>query len=118
MAQRESRTVCNLHQNPWICGICGSNDCDLFVNLHEIFLRQKSANMYNAFLFLLQIVFLQKIEDMYVPTIEFFEYIAKCFGCNRNQTEAHGNFCLFIIFSLFLPFLIGGILSTGKSCDF
>jgi hypothetical protein len=55
---------------------------------------------------------------MYVPTIEFFEYIAKCFGCNHNQTEADGNFCLFIIFSLFLPFLISGILRTGKSCDF
>ncbi len=90
----------------------------MFVNLHEIFLRQKSADMYNAFLFLLQIVFLQKIEDMYVPTIEFFEYIAKCFGCNCNQTEADGNFCHFIIFSLFLPFLIGRILRTGKSCDF
>ena len=105
MAQRESQTVCNLHQNPWICGICGSNDCDLFVNLHEIFLRQKSADMYNAFLFLLRIVFLQKIEDMYVPTIEFFDTLLSDLDViviKQKQMEISVFLSFFLFFCRFL----------------
>ncbi len=71
------------------------------------------------YIFLLRIVFSQKIEDMCIPTIEFFWFIAECCVIGHKvviSAEVDGNLCLFII--IFLPFLIDGILRMDKSCDF